>query len=111
MENKNEFDVIYLNDKELGINSQYDTDRPCLLIKIDIDNGDGWVVPLTTNRNISNWDNNNMYRLSFGSWVDFEEAPIHITKAMVDYSNKDDFKVVDGKDLEELEYRYQEWLK
>lgn len=105
---KEQFDIIFLLDSELGIDSDHENERPCLVISIDIDTEEGYVLPLTSKYRPD--DINRMqYQLASGSWIDLSNAPIKITAAQLKYSRLSD-KFVDGSDIEELEYRFQEWM-
>ena len=108
MEYKDQFDIIYLLDSEIGIDSGHQNERPCLVIKVDIDTGEGWVIPITSkHRPYDNYGS--QYQLAFGSWIDLTTTPIKITKAQLDYSRLSEY-YVDGEDIEELEYRYASWI-
>lgn len=109
MEPKDLFDIIYLLDSEIGIDSGHENERPCLLIAIDIDKGGGWVIPLTSK--FKPGDRNRMqYQLAFGSWIDLSNSPIWITESQMKYSRLSEY-YVDGSDIEELEYRFEQWMK
>ncbi len=103
---KDRFDVIYLLDAELGIDSGHDNERPCLVIEV-YDDGSGIVVPVTSQRPIT--DNNSKWQLAFGSWIDLSNRPIRVNEAQMTYARLADFEV-DGEDIDEIEYRYQEWI-
>lgn len=103
---KDQFDIIYLLDKELGIDSGHDTERPCIVINI-YDDGTGIVVPITSQR--PKTDLHSKWQLAFGSWIDFSNRPIRITEAQMTYARLADF-YVDGEDIDELEYRYEKWI-
>ncbi len=103
---KEQFDIIYLLDRELGIDSGHDNERPCLVINV-YDDGSGVVVPITSQR--PNRVDHSKWQLAFGSWIDFSNRPIQINEAQMTYARLSDY-YVDGDDIDELEYRYQEWI-
>lgn len=103
---KDQFDVIYLLDKELGIDSGHTNERPCLVIAV-YDDGSGAVVPITSQR--PNRLDHSKHQLAFGSWIDMSNEPIKITEAQMTYSRLSDY-YVDSEDIEELEYRYSQWI-
>ncbi len=105
---KDRFDVIYLLDEEVGINSDHDNERPFLIIEV-YDDGSGLVVPITSQRPYS-INGGSKWQLAFGSWIDFSNPPIRISEPLMTYSRLANFEV-DGEDVDEIEYRYQEWME
>ncbi len=105
---KNIFDVIFLSDKELGIAADHSGDRPCLIVGIEPESGDGFVVPLSTQYRPG--DSNRMqHQLAFGSYIDLSNTPIRITETQLRWSNKSD-KWIDNEDAEVLEERFHKWI-
>lgn len=102
---KNLFDIIFLSDKELGFDAGHQGDRPCLVVGIDNDTGDAYVVPLSSQGRYGS----QFYQLAFGSWIDLTNQPTRITENQLRWSNLSD-KYVDGEDVEILEERYQKWM-
>lgn len=107
-EQKNLFDVIYLSDDELGIDTDHHGDRPCLIVGIDIQTGEGYVVPLSTQYRTGS-NGGNQHQLAFGSLIDLSNTPIRITENQLRWSSKAD-KYIDSEDIEILEERYFKWI-
>ncbi len=103
---KDQFDVIYLLDRELGIDSDHENERPCIVINV-YDDGSGVVVPITSQRPYR--DLESKWQLAFGSWIDFSNRPIEINEPQMTYARLADMQV-DDQDIDELEYRYSEWI-
>lgn len=105
---KSLFDVIYLSDKELGIDSMHSEDRPCLIVGINPETGEGFVVPLSTK--YRPYDSNRMqHQLAFGSYIDLSNTPIRITETQLRWSNKSE-KWINNEDAEVLEERFHKWI-
>ncbi len=103
---KDQFDVIYLLDRELGIDSGHENERPCLVISIN-DDGSGYVLPITSQR--PNRIDHSKWQLAFGSWIDLSNRPIYVNESRMTYSRLSDY-YVDSEDIEQLEYRFSEWM-
>lgn len=103
---KDQFDIIYLLDEELGIDSGHENERPCLVLNV-YDDGSGIVIPITSKRPIT--DHDSKWQLAFGSWVDLSNRPIEITEAQMTYARLADMHI-DNEDIEELEFRYSKWI-
>lgn len=103
---KDQYDVIYLLDEELGIESGHENERPCLVLNV-YEDGTGIVIPITSQRpkNLDNFK----HQLAFGSWVDLSNRPIKITEAQLTYSRLSDY-YIDDEDIEQIEYRYADWV-
>ncbi len=100
------FDVIFLSDKELNIDSGHDGDRPCLIVGINNNTGEGYVVPLSSKFRSYGRD---QHQLAFGSYIDLTNRPITITETQLRWANKSDY-YVDNEDCEILEERFQKWI-
>lgn len=98
---KNEYDVIYLGDDELGIesNDKNKGERPCVIIEIT-DENDAFVIPLTTKG--SNHLNYRKIRLSFGSWFDADFEPIFISESAFKYSRLSEKHILNEEDIEKI---------
>ncbi|BDU67783.1 MAG: hypothetical protein TYPL_4360 [Candidatus Tyloplasma litorale] len=107
VELKEQFDIIYLLDREIGIDSGHENERPCLIISLD-DDGCGYVVPLTS-KHKPNDLNRMQHRLACGSWIDLSDSPIFVNEARIKYSRLTDLSI-DDEDIEVLEYRFSEWI-
>jgi len=104
VELKEEFDVTYLSDKELGINSG--KTRPCVIIKIDIDDGDeNYVIPLTTKGNNGRGSNSNKLLLSNGSYLSLNNKPIRVDSLKIKYGQLSDI-VLSQDDILEIEENF-----
>ncbi len=103
---KNQFEIIYLLDSELGIESFHENERPCLIIKI-YDDESGLVIPISSQppKNFGH----SKYQLSFGSWIDFRNNPIEINKNQMTYSRLADYNI-DSNDICEIEEKYEKWI-
>lgn len=101
---KDIFDIIYLLDKEIGIASNHSKERPCLIVYIDLETEEGWVIPLSSKKNNNSKINSNQYLLSCGSWIDFSNKPIKINSSKLKYSDLAEFYMSE-EDLEELDFR------
>lgn len=86
-EEKQTFDIVYLNSNVLGLNEDniIKGARPCIIIKID-EIGDGYVLPLTTKRNGLRQIPIHLSKLSY---ITLEQNyPIQVNKLDLDYSDK-----------------------
>lgn len=102
---KNLFDIIFLSDEELGFDTGHDGDRPCIIVGIDNETGEGYVVPLSSQGKYGS----HYHQLVFGSWIDLTNKPIRITASQLRWSNISD-KYIDGEDVEILEERFHKWM-
>ncbi len=104
--NKELFDVIYLTDKELGINSGKFNGRPCVILELDFDNGDyNFVIPMTTKPK-KVWDeNSNKISLSNGSYISANDEPIRVTHNQIFYGELAEFSLT-GEDIDKIEENF-----
>ena len=96
---KEQFDVIYLLDSEIGINSNRKNSRPCIVIEVNGEDG-GLIIPVTSQEKSHN-PNVRQHRLAFGSLIDLSGKPIKVTKAQLDYSDLSD-EQINNNDMEVL---------
>ncbi len=104
---KDQYDIIFLLDSELGIDSGHKNERPCLVLNV-YDDGSGIVIPISSQR--PRTLDNQKWQIASGSWIDLSNRPIEISEPQMTYSKIADKMHVDGEDIEELEYRYSEWI-
>ncbi len=107
--NKEIYDIIFLNDSEININSGKENERPCLIVGIDISTGGAYVVPLTSQYRPDD-PNRMQHQLASGSFIDLSDTPIYINEAKVLYSRLS-MNSVDMDDIEELDFRFQKYIK
>ena len=105
MHDKNIYDIIFLNDNELGIDSGKTNERPAVIVCINAIEGGASVVPLTSNPR-SHDPNNSQYQLSTGSFIDLSNEPVSIREEQLIYSRLSPNNI-SNRDIEELEYRFQ----
>lgn len=104
---KNQYDIIYLLDSEIGIDSGHSNERPCLVLSVNED-GSGYVIPITS-RNRMEYSGSNQHQLAFGSWIDLDNRPIFVDEPKMTYARLSDY-YVDQDDIEVIEYRYADWV-
>ncbi len=106
---KDVYDIIYLEDHELGIDSGHTNERPCLIVGMDIETNGAYVVPLTSK--YKPYDlNQSQHRLATGSYIDMSNEPIYINEAQLTYSRLANDEI-NNDDYEELSFRFQEYNK
>ncbi len=106
-EEKNLFDIVYLSDDELNINSGHENERPCIVLNIDYEDNSGFVIPITSKNKMYNVPS--QHKLSFGSFIDLQSAPIKIDSNTLRYSRLADF-TLDNCDIDVLENWYDDWF-
>lgn len=107
---KDLYDIVFLYDHEIGIDSDRENARPCLIVGLDAKDGGGYIVPLT-----SQWkpdDPNRMqYRLEqAGSIIDLSKPVVKVSQSMIDYAELSD-KYVTQEDAEVLDERYEKYIE
>ncbi|NOQ50275.1 MAG: hypothetical protein GQ557_01245 [Mycoplasmataceae bacterium] len=103
-EEKNLYDVIFLNDEELGILKQSPSrgSRPCVVIEIEED-----YAKVATLSSRDSFDHSS-YRLSFNSYISLQHIEkFEITIPMLDYAQLDDNKILDNADIVIIEQYYR----
>ncbi len=100
---KSEFDVIFLDDDELGVTKSIPStgSRPCVIVEIGDDYG---VVAMLSSRD--NYDFPK-YPLSFGSFLTIDRIETKtITKAQLDYAQLAEDKILSEADIAIVDQYY-----
>lgn len=89
---KEKWDIIYLLDSEVGLESGYDSERPYIIIEVMEDNDVWMVVPLTTKKS---YDDQDQVRLSIGSNINIPLEIHSMTGRYIQYAQLADFEIND----------------
>lgn len=83
---KEKYEIIYVSDKELGIDANSSKIRPCILLNDDYEEcGYGEVIPMTT-QSYDFKNNENNYKLANGSYINLNSSPIQVDPKIIKYS-------------------------
>ncbi len=103
---KQEFDVIFLDDDELGVIKDIPSrgSRPCVVVEIGSDEDDYAVVAMLSSRD--SYDHSK-YRLSFGSYLTIDHIETKtITKAQLNFAQLAENKILSDEDVRTVDQYY-----
>jgi len=104
---KEVYDVIYLSDSEIGINSSGKKGgRPCIIISIDPEGNMNYVLPLTSKSKYWNEDDNKYFLKSLGSYVDINSKPVNVTYTQIKYGELSEDLILSEEDISFIELNF-----